>query len=185
MIARCLWPVHVCCHDPKEPLAQEKGKRCRTAHHLCTDQAAVGSIADTPMVACARLAADPQWGLAWSLVDAFQAACRAVFHDIDQGAARRRCHLRSEPAFAPCRWPGQERFVGCPGGKTITLKTYAWRLDTVVQQHPDQACQRCRSVAGGTNGAGVGRRQRLERIAEALPGLVDVGEGFDLEEGLD
>src|SRR5215470_9572099 len=123
MIARCLWPRHVCCHDSKETLAQEKGKCCRTAHHLCADQAAVCPIADTPVIACARLAADPQWGLAWSLVDAFQTARGASFHDVDQGAARRRCHLRSEQAFATCQWPGQERFVGCPGGKMVTLKT--------------------------------------------------------------
>src|SRR5215831_19269081 len=114
MIARRLWPSHVCCYHPKKLLPQKKGKRCRPAHHLCANEMAMGSIADPPVVARARLATDPQGRLVWSEVDAFQTARCPGFHDIDQGATGCCCHLRSEQAFAACRWTGQEHFVGRP-----------------------------------------------------------------------
>ena len=77
------------------------------------------------------------------------------------------------------------RFIGRSCRKMEGVKTQGRIQDTIVQQNPHQGGQRCRAVTGSPDGAGIGRCERLERIAEAFPELVDLGEGLDLQQGLD
>src|SRR5262245_44753683 len=114
-------------------LTQEKDKCCRPTYHPRPEQTAVCPVADPPVVACARLATDLQRWLARSLVDAFQTARRACLHHLDQGAAGRRCHLRSEQACTTYRGTGHECFIRCPCRKVVTVKAQARGLDTIVE----------------------------------------------------
>src|SRR5262245_14298794 len=57
--------------------------------------------------------------------------------------------------------------------------------DTIVKQNPYQGSQRCRSITGSSDSAGIGWRERLKRIPEAFPELVHLGEGLKLQQGLD
>src|SRR5215468_4112827 len=109
MVPGRLWPGHIGCHRPKETVTQEEDKGSGAAHHTRADQIAVCPVAFTPMVTRARFAANQQRLPVWSAIDAFQAPRCPLLNDLNQRAAGRCCHLRSEHTFAWHWWTGHER----------------------------------------------------------------------------
>ncbi len=61
------------------------------------------------------------------------------------------------------------------------VDAYGRHAQAVVLEDAHQLGQRGRAVGAGADGGAVGRHQRVERIAEPLPRLVDLLEGLDFE----
>src|SRR5262249_34942242 len=136
------------------------------------------------MVTRARFAANQQRLPVRSAVDAFQGPRCPLLNYLNQRTAGHCCHLGSEHTFAWHGWTGYERFVRCISGNVESVKAQLRILHPVIEQDTHQSCQRCWPIARGPDSAGIGRGEHLERVPEALPGLVDLGEGLYLEQSL-
>src|SRR5215831_8536397 len=141
----------------------------------------MGAIAFIPMVAGAGFATDLERLMIRSLVDASQAARGTLLNDVDDGAAGRCCHLRREQACALLWEKSKLRFVRRSSRKVEGVKAHRRIQNTIVEQNPHQGGQRCWSITRSPDSAGIRRCKRLERIAEAFPKLVHLGEGLELQ----
>src|SRR5262245_27225156 len=141
----------------------------------------MGAMAFIPMVASASFATDLERLIIRSLVDASQAARGALLNDVDDGAAGRCCHLGREQACALLWGESKLRFVRRSSRKVEGVKARRRIQDAIVEQNSYQGGQRCWSITRSPDSAGIRRCERLERIAEAFPKLVHLGESLELQ----
>ncbi len=94
-------------------------------------------------------------------------------------------HFERHHPFAFGRVVDHLGFIRCIGGKVQAVDAHHRHAYAIVEDDPDQFRQRRRAIAGAADGGGQGRHQMVERVADRLPALMNIEEGFDLQHGPD
>ena len=170
-------------HRPIESVADEKDKGGRPVHNARTERFARDFEFVKPIVAGSGLSADWENSAAGQPDSAPEPSAGSVLHHSDHLLPHQFGDQRRQHPLASSGLAGQEGLKRRGLRKMQLLDADHRVAHTLVHQDAGQAGERLRRVARDADRGGVGRHQRIKRISQCPPRLVNLVKGVDFEQG--